>query len=266
MWPQASPTPNLEVEIGYVAIRAPSPMSMSFCSFTLMMTRLGPSARRTGPRAKMVIATRASRRNMKGFLLEFSVLSRGNCRRRAFAASEIQARHPPAIRRKRDIKEPDLEHREEGHRDPLAVVDGEPEEVGKINRERHFGQRQERFQRHVLAGTPRLGFAFDAVLGRAGEIRFVIEDRLENGARIINRESYTEREQGRQKEDFFHPGARMQLPLRANVKHCDGNRRSHKNRNVEEQRADPRRLRAAGRGMEEHAQTSEEQICEVRSE
>src|SRR5437763_15381607 len=187
-------------------------MSISFWSFTLMMTRLGPSARTTGPTAKMVIATRASRRNMQAFLLEFSVLSRGNCRRRAFAGSKIQARDPPAIRGKRNIKEPDLEHREEWHRDPLAVIDGEPEEVGKINRERHFGQRQERFQRHVLAGTPRLGFAFDPVLRRAREIGFVIEDRLENGARIINGESYSEREERRQKQDFFHPGARMQFP------------------------------------------------------
>src|SRR2546421_6278041 len=138
MWPQASPTPNFEVEIEYVAMRAPSAMSMSFCSFTLMMTRLGPSARRVGPRATKASATRASRRNMKRFLLEFRLLSRGNCRRRAFAASEIPARHPPAEGRKRHIQEPDLEHREERHRDPLAVIDGEPEEVRKVKRERHF--------------------------------------------------------------------------------------------------------------------------------
>src|SRR3954463_14776467 len=111
---------------------------MSFWSFTLMITRLGPSARRPGARAKSASATSQSR-NMQRFLLEFRVLSRGNCGRRAFATPEIQARHPLTEGRKRNVKEPDLEHRQEWNGDPLAVFDREPEEVREINRERHFG-------------------------------------------------------------------------------------------------------------------------------
>jgi len=134
---------------------------------------------------------------MQRVLLGFRLLSRGNCGRRAFAAAEVQARHPLAERGKRNVEEPDLEHRQERNGDPLAVFDREPEEVRKINRERHFGDRQKRFERHVFAGTPGLSFAFDPVLRRAREIRFVIEDRFENGARIVDRESDTESEQRR---------------------------------------------------------------------
>src|SRR3954470_13521186 len=99
---------------------------MSFWSLTLMITRLGPSARRAGARARSASATRQGR-NMQRFLLEFRVLSRGNCGRRAFAPAEIQARHPLTEGRKRNVKEPDLEHRQEWNGDPLAVFDREPE-------------------------------------------------------------------------------------------------------------------------------------------
>src|SRR4051812_41478441 len=117
-------------------------MSISFCSFTLMMTRLGPSARRPGAREMSASAARA-KRNMQRFLLEFRLLSRRKCGRCAFAAAQIQARHPLAEGGNRNVKEPDLEHRQERHRDPLVVLNREPEEVGKINGEGHFGQRQE---------------------------------------------------------------------------------------------------------------------------
>src|SRR3954463_8416447 len=123
---------------------------MSFCSLTLMMTRLGPSAQSAGTRPANASAT-TQRRSMKQFLQEFALLSRGNCRRRAFAAAEVQPRHPLAERRKRDVKEADLEHRQERDGNPLAVIDREPEEIREINRERHFREGQERFKRHVFA-------------------------------------------------------------------------------------------------------------------
>src|SRR2546423_2919819 len=265
MCPQASPMPNFEVEIGYVARRAPSAISMSFWSLTLMMTRLGPSARRSAAKAITAIATRASRRNMQRFLLEFRPLSRGNCGRRAVAA-KVQARHPLTKRAKRNVKKPDLEHREERHRDPLIVLDRKPKEVGKINRERHFREGEKGFERHVFAGAPRLGFAFDAVLGCARKIGFVIEDRFENCAGIIDGEADAERKERREEQNFFHPGARMKFALRAYIKYGDGNRRGKKNRNIEQHRSQPGGLRAAGGGMEEHAQTGEEKIGEVRGQ
>ena len=114
-----------------------------------------------------------------------------------------------------------MEHRQERNGDPLAVLDREPEEVGEINRERHFGDRQKRFERHVFAGTPLLGFAFDAVLRRPCEIGFVIEDRFQNGAGIVDREPDAESKERGQQKDFLHPGARMKFALRANIEDRD---------------------------------------------
>src|SRR3977135_4660065 len=178
---------------------------MSFWSFTLMMTRLGPSSRSPGASAMSASSTR-ERRRMPRFLLEFSPLSRWNCRRGLAFATEIPARHPPAEGRQRHVKEPDLEHGQERYRDPLTVLNGEPEEVREVNRERHFGQRQQRFERHVFAGTPLLRFALDPVLRRGSEIRFVIEDCFENGARVVDRAPDAQGEQRREEQDLLHPG------------------------------------------------------------
>src|SRR5205814_8829307 len=229
---------------------------MSFWSFTLMMTRLGPSARSPGASARSAVSTRKMR-NMPSFLLGFGPLSRGNCRRVRAFADAIPARTPSTEGGKRHVKEPDLEHGEERHRDPLAVLDGEPDEVGEVKRERHFGQGQKRFERHVFAGTPRLGFALDPVLRGAGKIRFMIEDRFQDGAGIIDRETNAEGEERGQEEDFLHPGARMKFALRAYVKDRNGDGGRQEDRHVEEQGSDPGVLRSTGGRMEEHAEAGE---------
>src|SRR5438067_2515510 len=171
--PQSSPSPNLEVEIGKIASRSPLPISISFWSLTLMMTRLGPSARRPGASASSAISTRDGR-NMSSFLLDFRLLSRGNCGRGRPLASEIPSRHPLTERGKGNVEEPNLEHGQERNRDELAVLNREPNEVGKIKREGHLGEGKKRFERHVLAGTPGLGLSLDPIFRGAGEVGFVI--------------------------------------------------------------------------------------------
>ena len=123
--------------------------------------------------------------------------------------------------------------------------------------------RQERLERHVAAGTPGLRLVFDAIFRGALEFRLVIEDRLEHGARIVDRKSDAERDQRRQKKDFLHPGARMQFALRANIEDRDGDRSGEENRNVEQEHAQPAGLRAAGRGMQEDAKTGEQEVGEI---
>ena len=58
----------------------------------------------------------------------------------------------------------------------------------------------------------------------------------------------------------------MKFALRANVEDRDGDRSGQENRNVEQEHAQPARLRPAGRGMEKDAETGEEEIGEVRRE
>ena len=89
--------------------------------------------------------------------------------------------------------------------------------------------------------------------GRAGEIGFVIENGLENGAGIVQRETDAEREQAGQEQDFLHPGARMQFPLRANIKDRDGDGRGQEDRDIDQQHPKPAGLRPTTGGMEKHA-------------
>jgi len=79
------------------------------------------------------------------------------------------------------------------------MCDREPNEVGEIDRKRHLGNGQKRFERHVFARAPWLRFALDPILRGARKIGFVIENRLENGAGIIEREANAQGEQAWQK-------------------------------------------------------------------
>src|SRR5687768_4106575 len=132
-------------------------------------------------------------------------MSRGKCRRRALA-TETQSREPLSERRERDVEKPDLEHGQERDRNVLLVLNRKPNEVGEINGERHLSDREKRLERHVFAGTPRLGFALDPVFRRAREIRYVIEDRLEDRPGIIERKTDAKGQQGGQQKNFLHPG------------------------------------------------------------
>src|SRR5438874_2641097 len=183
MRPQLSPRPNLDVETGYVASRAPFPISMSFWSRTLIMTRLGPSARIAGN--SDVNAMRISeRRNIMEFLLRIENLSRGNCN---FGppGTEVDFWKPLTDRGERDVEETCLEHGEKWQGDELPVLNCEPNKVRKIEGESHLRDREKRLEGHVLAVAPGLRLPFDTVFRRAGKIRFVIENSFENGPRII---------------------------------------------------------------------------------
>jgi hypothetical protein len=81
----------------------------------------------------------------------------------------------------------------------------------------------------------------------------VVEDRFHDGARIVEGKANAEREQAGQEQHLLHPGPRMKLALRADIKDRDRNRRSKKNRDVDHEGADPARLRPTGGWMQEHA-------------
>ncbi len=46
----------------------------------------------------------------------------------------------------------------------------------------------------------------------------MIKNGLEDSTRVVKRKADAEREQTREKEYFFEPGARVQLALRADIK------------------------------------------------
>src|SRR5256885_9283575 len=142
------------------------------------------TAARRGTAHKMSATTRAEERNIRALILQKRVLSRGNWRS-GTGSAEVKFRRPRQERRKSNIEKPTLKHEQEWYRQKLTVGDCEPDEVGEVDSERQFRVRQGRFQRAILALSPGLGLAFDAVLRRSGEIGFVIEDRLQNGARVV---------------------------------------------------------------------------------
>src|ERR1700680_3930689 len=165
---------------------------MSFWSRTLIMTRLGPSARIPGD--SDIDAIRISeRRNIMEFLLRIKNLSRGNCNRRPLGA-EVDPWKPLTERGYRNVEEAYLEHGEKWHGNELPVLNREPNKVAKVKREGHLRDREKRLKGHVFAAAPGLRLALDTVFGRAGEVRFVIENGFENSARIIKGETDAERE------------------------------------------------------------------------
>ena len=54
------------------------------------------------------------------------------------------------------------------------------------------------------------------------------------------------KEQERKEQHLLHPGARMQLALRADIKDRDRDRGGKKNRDINQESADPTVLRPAG--------------------
>src|SRR5438132_14383717 len=94
----------------------------------------------------------------------------------------------------------------------------EPDEVAEIDRERHFHQRQSRFQRAISTAPPRLRSSFDPVLRRSCEIRFVIEERFQHRTHVVKRETDSERKQARKEQHLYNPSTRIKLAMRRKVK------------------------------------------------
>src|SRR6266853_4882852 len=187
-----------------------------------MITRVervgaGTVMARRGTAHKISATTKTEERNIRALLLRKRVLSRGNWSSGAGSA-EADSRRPRQERRKGDIEKPALKHEQEWYRQELPVGDREPDEVAEVDGEREFCDRQRRFQRPVFATPPRLRFSLDPVLRCPREIRFVIENCLDNGARVVEGKTDAKREQARKKQHLFHPSVRMKLALRANVK------------------------------------------------
>src|SRR5688572_27776413 len=113
---------------------------MSFCSRTLIMTRLGPSARNPGD-SEMIARRTSERRNIMEFLLRIANLSRRNCYLRLFGG-EVDLREPLPERGERNIKESQLKHGEKRHGDELSVLNREPNKVRKVEPERHLHDRE----------------------------------------------------------------------------------------------------------------------------
>src|SRR2546423_178433 len=138
---------------------------MSFWSCTLIMTRLGPSARTPDDSNIKAIRT-IERRNMMEFLLRINNLSRGKCNLSPLGA-EVNPWKPLTERRKRNVEEAYLEHGEKWHRNKLPVLKRKPNKVAKVKCEGHLRDRKQRLKGHVFAAAPRLRLALDTVFGRA---------------------------------------------------------------------------------------------------
>lgn len=91
----------------------------------------------------------------------------------------------------------------------------------------------------------------------------MVEDRFQDGARVVERKTNAERKQAREQQYFSHPCSRMQFALRANVKHRHRNGRRKKNWDVDQQRPHPPVLRSTGRRMQENAQAGEQEVSKV---
>src|SRR6266542_2081487 len=142
--------------------------------------------------------------------------------------------------------------------------DREYHEVREINCETHFSQGKGRFERPVFAAAPCLGPSFNAILGCAREVGFVVDERFQNCSSVIERKTDSQRKQAWQKENLFHPCPWMQLALGTNIKNRHRSRCCEKNWNINQQRAQPPTLRSSGRGVQKHTETSKQQVGEVR--
>jgi hypothetical protein len=63
-----------------------------------------------------------------------------------------------------------LKHKQEWDRKELPVPDRVPDKIAKVNGKKHLSRRQYRFERHIAAIAPGLGFAFYAIFWGTGEI------------------------------------------------------------------------------------------------
>ena len=137
---------------------------------------------------------------------------------------------------------------------------------GEIGGEAELDERQRGLEGAVTAGAPRLVLPHDAVLGRAREIAGVIEERLEDGAGVIDGEADAEGEEQGQQEDFLHPGARIEDALGADVEDAGGEGGGDEDRDIEQDGAPHAAAEAAADGVQEDAEEGEEQVGEVRGE
>src|SRR5436305_12085586 len=151
---------------------------------------------RRGKAHEISATTETKERNIRALLLRKRVLSRGNWRSGAGSA-EADSRRPRQKRRKGNIEKPALKHEQEWYRQILPMSDREPDKISKIETEGQFGERQTRLKRAIFTLPPRLGPALDPVLRRPRKIRFVIENRFQNGARVVEGKANAEREQAR---------------------------------------------------------------------
>src|SRR5438552_1112710 len=139
---------------------------------------------RRGKAHEISATTKTEKRNIRALITQKHALSRGNWRRRAGSA-EADSRRPRQERRKGDIEKPALKHEQEWYRQELPVGDREPDEVAEVDGEGQFCDRKRRFQRPIFATPPRLRFSLDPVLRCPRKIRFVIEDRCQDRARVV---------------------------------------------------------------------------------
>src|SRR5206468_9298444 len=95
------------------------------------------------------------------------------------------------------------------------------DEVAEIDGKRQLREWERRLERTVLTAPPWLRLAFNSVLWRPGEIRLVIDHRLEHRSRVVKREADAQCKQTWKKKEFFDPGSRVQLALGTDVKKPD---------------------------------------------
>src|SRR5579862_203963 len=94
----------------------------------------------------------------------------------------------------------------------------------------------------------------------------MIEERFEDGFGVIQGQADAQGHQEGHEEDFLHPCFGIKLPLCAGIEHACGEGGGGEDRYVDEDGTPYPMAKAAGGGLEEHAEEGEEQVGEIRGE
>src|SRR6266480_4736028 len=92
----------------------------------------------------------------------------------------------------------------------------------------------------------------------------MVDQRFQDCSSIVERKTNSQCKQAWQKKNLFHPCPWVQLALGTNIKNRHRSRCCEKDRNINQQRAQPATLRSSGRGVQKHTETSKQQVREVR--
>ena len=105
-------------------------------------------------------------------------------------------------------------------------------EVSEVPGKNKFDQGDYGAHRRIPAVLPPLLASLDTVFWRPAEIRSAIEHCFQNGSRIVDRQTNSERQHKWEKPDLALPVLRIEFPLRAEIQHCRRHRRRHEDREI----------------------------------
>ena len=136
----------------------------------------------------------------------------------------------------------------------------------KYRPERQLDERLHRDRLPVLLPHPLVGVSLDVVLRRARELALLVEQRLEDRARVVDREADADRHQERQVFDAREPVA-VNFPLTDHIEVADRERRREEQRDVDQQHLVPAHVVADHHGREhQHREDAHQRVVEVRGQ